>query len=218
MAGTIKLDGTTFLTKDSSNNFTLDVGSGGSISQGTFNGTVGSNATFPNGIIEDQTIIKYALGTANSYAHANTSYRVATRKSDASADVEDISVNAGYTYIYEYTGFGQSYAGATIQRAINIYLHDDDTNRSRGNSSVNTPISRVTVGRERNESDGAYNTTQAAFHIVGASYYSSDDTRYIYLTTTTNNSSNTVSMTYSSGLPLYLKITKIKGNILISRT
>ena len=47
MAGTIKLDGTTFLTKDSSNNFTLDVGSGGSISQGT----IGSNVTFPAGHI-----------------------------------------------------------------------------------------------------------------------------------------------------------------------
>ena len=47
MAGTIKLDGTTFLTKDSSNNFTLDVGSGGSISQGT----IGSNVTFPAGTI-----------------------------------------------------------------------------------------------------------------------------------------------------------------------
>ena len=43
MAGTIKLDGTTFLTKDDSNNFTLDVGSGGTISQGT----IGSNVTFP---------------------------------------------------------------------------------------------------------------------------------------------------------------------------
>lgn len=46
MAGTIKLDGTTFLTKDSSNNFTLDVGSGGSISQGTFNGTIGDSAVY----------------------------------------------------------------------------------------------------------------------------------------------------------------------------
>ena len=50
MAGTIKLDGTTFLTKDDSNNFTLDVGSGGTISQGTFSGTVGSSANFPKGV------------------------------------------------------------------------------------------------------------------------------------------------------------------------
>ena len=50
MAGTIKLDGTTFLSKDDSNNFTLDVGSGGSISQGTFNGTVGTSATVPASI------------------------------------------------------------------------------------------------------------------------------------------------------------------------
>jgi len=47
MAGTIKLDGTTFLTKDNSNNFTLDVGSGGSISQGT----IGDNVTFPAGSV-----------------------------------------------------------------------------------------------------------------------------------------------------------------------
>ena len=45
MAGTIKLDGTTFLTKDASNNFTLDVGGGGSISKGT----LGSDVVFPVG-------------------------------------------------------------------------------------------------------------------------------------------------------------------------
>ena len=45
MAGTIKLDGTTFLTKDNSNNFTLDVGGGGSISKGT----LGSDVVFPVG-------------------------------------------------------------------------------------------------------------------------------------------------------------------------
>jgi hypothetical protein len=48
MAGTIKLDGTTFLTKDASNNFTLDVGSDGSISQGT----LGSGVVFPAGNIQ----------------------------------------------------------------------------------------------------------------------------------------------------------------------
>ncbi len=46
MAGTIKLDGTTFLTKDDSNNFTLDVGSGGSISQGA----LGSDVVVPASI------------------------------------------------------------------------------------------------------------------------------------------------------------------------
>ena len=47
MAGTIKLDGTTFLSKDDSNNFTLDVGSGGSIPKGT----LGSDVVFPAGHI-----------------------------------------------------------------------------------------------------------------------------------------------------------------------
>jgi len=44
MAGTIKLDGTTFLSKSGSD-FTLDVGSDGTISQGTFNGALGSTHT-----------------------------------------------------------------------------------------------------------------------------------------------------------------------------
>ena len=46
MAGTIKLDGTTFLTKDDSNDFTLDVGSGGSIPKGT----LGSDVVVPASI------------------------------------------------------------------------------------------------------------------------------------------------------------------------
>ena len=65
MAGTIKLDGTTFLSKSGSD-FTLDVGSDGTISQGTFNGTVGSTATFPAGHV-----IK--VGSANLSADVTTS-------------------------------------------------------------------------------------------------------------------------------------------------
>ena len=62
MAGTIKLDGTTFLTKDSSNNFTLDVGSGGSISQGT----IGSNVTFPTGMVVNTGAVQNSTRTTVS--------------------------------------------------------------------------------------------------------------------------------------------------------
>ena len=64
MAGTIKLDGTTFLTKDSSNNFTLDVGSGGTISQGT----IGSNVTFPAKMIIKTYYAEYTDQASTTYA------------------------------------------------------------------------------------------------------------------------------------------------------
>ena len=180
--------------------------------------TLGSNATFPDEIIQSQTIIKYTLSSNDTYAHANNAVRIVTRKSNSDANVEEISVNAGFTYIYEYTGFAQSYGGATIQRNINIYLFDDDTSRTWGGATVNNQIARITVGRERNESDSAFNTTSGAFHITGASYYASDDLRYIYLATGSSSSQNTVNFHQNSGFPLYFKITKIKGNILTTRT
>ena len=69
MAGTIKLDGTTFLTKDSSNNFTLDVGSGGTISQGT----IGDNVTFPaNSILQHKHDLLTGLAEVNHQTTTET--------------------------------------------------------------------------------------------------------------------------------------------------
>ena len=78
MAGTIKLDGTTFLTKDNSNNFTLDVGSGGSVpTVGTItSGTIGSNVTFPAGHVIQTVSQLYTSATtvtSTSYSDAGPS-------------------------------------------------------------------------------------------------------------------------------------------------
>ena len=206
--------------KDQANaNSAITIASDGQITVNQNNPTLtlGSNATFLDGTIVDQTIIKYALTSNDTYAHANTSVRIVTRKSNSDNTVESISVNAGHTYIYEYTGFAQSYAGSTIQRNINIYLYDDDTSRTQGGSTVNNQIARITTGRERNESDGSYNTTNGAFHITGASYHGSDDTRYIYLATASSSSANSVNFIQNSAFPLFFKITKIKGNLFTTR-
>ena len=75
MAGTIKLDGTTFLTKDSSNDFTLDVGSGGSIPKGT----LGSDVVFPAGAVIQvkSTILNASDGNTGSSSYVATGLTVA---------------------------------------------------------------------------------------------------------------------------------------------
>ena len=91
MAGTIKLDGTTFLTKDSSNNFTLDVGSGGSISQGT----IGSNVTFPAGTVvgyeKNQTAISSIQSASSTYTDITGSSITYTPTTGASYIVYECS-------------------------------------------------------------------------------------------------------------------------------
>ena len=63
MAGTIKLDGTTFLSKSGSD-FTVDVGTDGSYA----NGSINSNVTFPAGNVIKKTYYSIGRGT---YTHSN---------------------------------------------------------------------------------------------------------------------------------------------------
>ena len=206
--------------KDQANaNSAITIASDGQITVNQNNPTLtlGSNATFLDGTIVNQTIIKYALGSNFDLPHASTSVKIVTRKTSTDTAVESISVNANHTYIYEYTGFVQSFGGSTIQRNINVYLYDDNTSRTWGGTDVNNQIARITTGRERNETDGNSNATSGAFHITGASHYNSDDTRYIYLATASSSSSNTVNLIQSAAFPLFLKITKIKGELFTTR-
>ena len=121
MAGTIKLDGTTFLTKDSSNNFTLDVGSGGTISQGT----IGSNVTFSAGHVlqvvtnvdnteygqeVNQTPWNYSdLNTAITLKQANS--KILIKFNFGAVSCQDTS-NLGYAKIMFKIGSG-SYSDVT---------------------------------------------------------------------------------------------------------
>ena len=180
--------------------------------------TLGSAVTFPDGIIMNQTIIKYGFGSNASYGHAFTSMRVATRKSSSDASVENINVIGGHTYIYEYVGFCQAYAGATIQRGLQIDLYDDDTTKSQTGSTLNGRLATQYLGRELNSNGTTFATSQGNFKIIGASYYASDDERFIYLGTRSLNSASTAALHMGSNSELYLKITKIKGNVLTTRT
>ena len=92
-------DGTPSISiADSSGNISLN----NPITSGTFNGTIGSGATFQNGIIESQTIIKYAFDTNQSYNNQGSTEKVCTRSTDSDTAVYSLNVNAGYTYVYNF--------------------------------------------------------------------------------------------------------------------
>ena len=76
MAGTIKLDGTTFLSKSGSD-FTVDVGTDGSYA----NGSINSNVTFPAGhIIQSVTSVTSDTDstTSSTYQDSSTSQAITT--------------------------------------------------------------------------------------------------------------------------------------------
>ena len=92
MAGTIKLDGTTFLTKDSSNDFTLDVGSGGTISQGT----LGASVVLPQGTMCGFT---ETTTTPSAQQGQDTTYTTLT---GSSVDYTPVSGSSFVVYEYQF--------------------------------------------------------------------------------------------------------------------
>ena len=70
MAGTIKLDGTTFLSKSGSD-FTVDVGTDGSYA----NGSINSNVTFPAGHIVSHATPYYDQSVASDISTNQTSFQ-----------------------------------------------------------------------------------------------------------------------------------------------
>ena len=144
MAGTIKLDGTTFLTKDSSNNFTLDVGSGGSIpTVGTItSGTIGSNVTFPTGHV-----------IQTKYAESTTATNV-TGTSQGSGTTTGLSVSITPTstsnkLILNYVGSVQMANHANPACSIEIYDGTSVVATQNGNWGVY-------VNGDGNEYDNLY--------------------------------------------------------------
>ena len=120
MAGTIKLDGTTFLTKDSSNNFTLDVGSGGSISQGTFNGTVGNS-----GSVNTQDYCSVRISANQTLSH-NTYVAI---------DFDDIEYDPNNwfnttTYKFQPTKAGKYFVGLNVQMYSHQGLGNNEISRA----------------------------------------------------------------------------------------
>ena len=206
--------------KHSNGTNALVIDSGGQVQfqQVNPNITLGNNTTFPTGIIESQTVYKYSFSTNTSYGHGDATRTIATRKTSSDTSVEDISVVGGYTYVYQYNGYLQVKDGNTHWRAAELTLFDDDTTKSQGGTNENGLKQAFTLGREAYNNSSADMSSFCPFEISCASYYSSNDTRYIYLCTSNISSATLTTIYFTADTPLYLKITKIKGNVITSRT
>ena len=176
----------------------------------------------PTGTIETQNVIKYTHSNNGAYTNEGTTEKVSTRKNGNDAAVESVSVIAGHTYVYTYQFWLEAWrnsGGDTGSRTAKVRLYDGDTTKSQGDSSsFGTLIAYLLYGREMYANAGSANTSYASVVISGASYYSLDDTRYIYITTQPPASSHRNAIYMSSTFPMYLKIERIKGNLITSRT
>jgi len=205
----------------SSNNLVLGSDGNVSITNTLSAGTIGSGVSFPDGLIEDRTVIKYAFGTNGSYIVDGTTEKVTTRKNGNDTSVESISVNAGYTYTYSFQFWMEAWrnsGGDTQNRTATVRLYEDTTSRSIGDTSVGTVLAQGVMGRLMYGASGSSNTSFIFATIAGSSYHSSDDTVYVYLTTTPPLANHRNGIQFNTTYPMYLTITKIKGNVLTTRS
>ena len=209
--------------RDTSNNEAITISSGNVSFNNTISaGTLGSSVVFPTGIIETQNVIKYALSSNNSNVNEGTTEKIATRKTSSSALVEDVSVLGGHTYVYTYQFWLEAWRNGGsdhASRTAKVRLYDDENNHSQGDaSSFGTLLAYGIYGREMATTAGSSNTSYAFVTISGANYYSSDDTRYIYITTQPPASSHRNAVYMTPTFTMNLKIEKIKGNLITTRS
>ena len=205
-----------------SNNLVLASDGNVSITNTLSAGTIGGGVVFPTGIIETQNVIKYVHSNNGNYTNDGSTEKVSTRKNGDDAAVESVSVIAGHTYVYTYQFWLEAWRNGgsnTASRTAKVRLYDGDATKSQGDSSsFGTLIAYGIYGREMYGSAGSSQTSYAFVTISGVSYYSSDDTRYIYITTQPPHASHRNAVYMTSTFPMYLKIEKIKGNVLTTRS
>ena len=99
-------------------------------------------------------------------------------------------------------------------------MYEGTTDRSQGGTTVDTKITETYLGRNLISGDSANADGYTYTQFVGAIYYASGATtqRYIYLAGDSATSDVTLRTYMSPDYPIYLTITKIKGNKLTTVT
>jgi hypothetical protein len=212
------------LTIDTSGNTTLagTANNIGTVTSGTFNGTIGSSATHQDKhtIIDDFTA--YKLTTNGTHSNTGSTETVATRSNGNVSTVEAHSVISGYTYIYTFGVFFEIISANSQNSSVRdarVILYDGDTSKNIGDtSSFGTELADTFIGREATAASTGTCASFGFLTISGAVYYSSDDTRYIYLTTTPAGTNQRITLYYNSDHPGFLRIEKIKGDVISTKS
>jgi hypothetical protein len=202
-----------------SNNLVLASDGNVSITNTLSAGTLGGSVTFPNEISK-KTIIKYAFSTNDSYALDGTTERIATRINGDDANVQSVSVEAGYTYFYRFDCTIQFKLEASTHDARYGYIkiYEDSTQRSQGGTSFGTELGRVIAGRQLIADSTGTGANFDVLNVVGAVYHSSSATKYVYLTIDNHTNNERAILYQASQTPMYLTIEKVYGNVLTTKT
>ena len=199
----------------SSANITLaddgNVSLGGTLSAGT----IGGNVVFPDGTPTKINVYKYNwTGATALHQNSAATWKVATRTSSSDATVQSFTHKAGYTYLFDYRWYAEAACdgSATTNRVIYYILVCEGTDRSYDDTApTSNMIGRIDTGRYIHESSSATAASLLALQCMGAKYFSSAGTEYVYLTSYAT--SNVNAKTYQrDDYPMYLTITEIKGN------
>ena len=179
--------------------------------------TISSNVVFPAGMVVDSYYYQYKLASNGIYSVSSGTKTIITRTSGTDASVQNITIEAEHTYIYEFWLYQQLYrnAGSNSGRTFEMQLLEGTTDRNQGDTTLDNVLAYGFNGRDLVAATTTTSTTYGYFSYKGAVYYETGATtsRYVYLAGESGATGDkTLYNQMNSTYPMYLFITKIKGN------
>lgn len=183
--------------------------------------TLGSNTTFPDGMVTNFIHRQLAFDTNGSYSiQASTGgavVKIAIRGTDGNTEVPSFTAKQGFTYqfVFHFRSFTDQNAGVNSSgRNTKFDLYYGTTPRSQGGTTYDTRVYRAPIGRDSPAATTASASSKFAVVLMGAFYQSaSDATTYVYFTGEGTDNGKRVTVYHSTLSPAHLFITEYKGNL-----
>ena len=178
-----------------------------------------TNATYPAGTVEEVTIYRYDLGSNPSYTHNSDTYTVFTRTSSSDNSAQNITVVAGYTYLFEYQWYHVIWrkSGTPINRKSTIRLQESTTDTTQGSGDpTGNILAKGTFGIELVAGSSEVGKNEIIVNLSGAKYYSSGSTIYVWLDASADGGDLYYEAYMNATNPMYLRVSKIKGDFIVT--
>jgi len=182
--------------------------------------TLGTNATFPDGMVTNFIHKQLAFDSNTTYSIQSSGgsvVKVAIRGSDTSAEVPSFTAKQGFTYqfVFHFKAITDQNGGINSSgRNTEFDLYYGTTARSQGDTSFDTKVFSAQVGRDMPVGSTSATSTKFAVVLMGAFYQSaSDDTIYLYFTGSGTDNGKRVVVYHQTTSPAHLFITEYKGNL-----
>jgi len=193
-----------------------------SITQNNPTLTLGSNTTFPNGMVTNFIHQQLQFDTNSSFSiQASTGgavIKIAIRGSDTSAEVPSFTAKQGFTYqfVFHFRAFTDQNAGVNSSgrnTEFDLY-YGQTTARSQGGTSYDTKVYRAPIGRDGLGASTSSASSKFAVVLMGAFYQSASDAQtWVYFTGKGTDNGKRVTVYHSTLSPAHLFVTEYKGNL-----